>query len=147
MKVAMYTFTEEKCGVAEYSRSLIDSLSKSVEVKALPINRATVNEAIDIINTYEIAHIQHNYEFWGRDFIQSSVAFEHFLERLKVPVVCTLHSVWPPVEVNSLKMKIAAALGIYNFYNHLVFNKAQALIIHTDIQKEILVKRKFKAQD
>jgi glycosyltransferase involved in cell wall biosynthesis len=147
MKVCMYTFMEEKCGVAEYSRSLAESLSRKITVETEPIRRGTIDAARRHLNSCDLAHIQHNYEFWGGDFISSSVAFLGFLRQLNVPVVCTLHSVWPPLKPSGLKMKIARSLGIYNYYNHRVFDRACGLIIHTDAQKDTLIQRGFSPEN
>jgi len=70
MQVNFLTSWDERCGIAEYSRLLVEALRPRVEVELVPATfRAspkTVYRAMGTaLNGGDVAHVQHSYAFFG----------------------------------------------------------------------------------
>jgi glycosyltransferase involved in cell wall biosynthesis len=70
MRVSFLTSWDERCGIAEYSRLLVEALRPQIEVAVVPASfRASpkpVYRAMGVaLNDGEVAHVQHSYAFFG----------------------------------------------------------------------------------
>src|SRR5689334_22473417 len=100
MKVAMLATTGERCGIAAYSRALIEALCglPDMAVELIPIQegkqptehyqeQARRFNADDI----DVVHIQHEHSFWGGILPRASAYWElRYL--VQKPVVLTAHT-------------------------------------------------------
>ena len=102
MKVAMLTTTGERCGIASYTRALIEGLRglPDTEVEIIPIKEGRqppshYREQAEIANApdIDVVHIQHEHSFWGGILPKSSGYWElRYL--IKKPVVLTAHTTY-----------------------------------------------------
>jgi glycosyltransferase involved in cell wall biosynthesis len=95
MKVAMYAPTGPRCGIADYTRRLIDALPADIEIDVVPADGATSAEHYRAqarrLNDADVAHLQYEHGFFlGDDAPARNVAA--FLRELRVPRLVTLHS-------------------------------------------------------
>lgn len=70
MRVSFLTSWDERCGIAEYSRLLVEALRPEAEVEVVPAtfrpSPKTVYRAMGTaLNSGEVAHVQHSYAFFG----------------------------------------------------------------------------------
>ena len=100
MKVAMLTTTGQRCGIAAYSRALVEGFDAvpGVEIEVVPIEegKQTIEHYIaqsQILNgpDIDVVHIQHEHCFWGGILPRSS-AYWDMRYLIKKPVVLTAHT-------------------------------------------------------
>ena len=70
VRVGFLTSWEERCGIAGYSRLLVEALRPLVEVDVVPASfrrspRAVYQAMGAALNTGAVAHVQHSYAFFG----------------------------------------------------------------------------------
>lgn len=70
MQIRFLTSWDERCGIAQYSRSLVEALRRSATVEVVPaaFRRAprAVYRAMGVaLNAGDVAHVQHSYAFFG----------------------------------------------------------------------------------
>ncbi|MGV3720660.1 MAG: glycosyltransferase [Actinomycetota bacterium] len=70
MQIRFLTSWDERCGIAQYSRGLVEALRRSASVEVVPatFNRAprSVYRAMGVaLNDGDVAHVQHSYAFFG----------------------------------------------------------------------------------
>lgn len=70
MRVSMLTSWEERCGIADYTRHLVDCLREQVQVDVVPASfqpapRAVYRAMGVALNAGDVAHVQHSYAFFG----------------------------------------------------------------------------------
>jgi glycosyltransferase involved in cell wall biosynthesis len=114
MKVAMVTTTGERCGIAAYTRALIEGLRSlpEVEVEVIPITEGRQPTAhyvaqAERLNAPDISvvHIQHEHSFWGgilprRPFpLRADTGYWELRYLLQKPVVVTAHTTYALAEL------------------------------------------------
>src|SRR5712691_8649184 len=95
MRVALLTSTEERCGIARYSRDLHAALTRLVDADLVPIHPwQPEGERLERLRTADIVHLQHEYSFWGTAFPPPHAYYEG-LERFRRPgrLIITAHTV------------------------------------------------------
>src|SRR6266702_2605348 len=95
MRVALLTSTEERCGIARYSRDLHAALTPLVDVDLIPIHPwPPEGQRLERLRAADIVHLQHEYSFWGTAFPPPRVYYEG-VERFRKPgrLVITAHTV------------------------------------------------------
>jgi len=110
LRVLHYTTWQEKCGIAGYAASLVDSLSKrDIHNEVFPLDRGSFkyfsvaevrNHLVAFLNVardFDLIHIQHEFSFFGNtgDFHESNANFFWMLDRLREankPAVVTFHT-------------------------------------------------------
>lgn len=70
MRVSFLTSWDERCGIAEYSRLLVEALRPQVEVDVVPASFRPSPKPVyramgTALNGGEVAHVQHSYAFFG----------------------------------------------------------------------------------
>jgi glycosyltransferase involved in cell wall biosynthesis len=152
MRVTMHSTTGEACGVADYTRDLVAGLDGTVDLRMVPITERARNPVAMLgvarrLGQGDIAHIQHNYGFWGRGSLGYRVAFETLMRALRVPAVVTAHSVRSPASrFRSRAKRIAAGLlGVDRFIDRGTFALADRVIVHSRAQRLRLLGRGIAA--
>jgi glycosyltransferase involved in cell wall biosynthesis len=107
MKVAMVTTVGEHCGIAAYTRALIEGLRTlpDIEVEVVPITEGKQPTAHYVAQgerlnagDIDVVHIQHEHSFWGGVLPRSS-AFWELRYLIKKPVVLTAHTTYSLAEL------------------------------------------------
>ena len=103
MKVAMLATTGESCGIAAYTRHLLEPLSELVDVELEPIQPgrqpdAHYREQAARLNQADVIHIQHEHSFWG-SVLPGGSAFWVLRYLLHRPVVVTAHTTYSVAEL------------------------------------------------
>jgi len=107
MKVTMLTTTGDRCGIAAYSRSLVEALREFVEVEVEPIQvgkqppehyRAQAAR----LNRADVVHVQHEHSFWG-GILPNQSAFWVLRYLIEKPFVITAHTTYALAELLRVK--------------------------------------------
>jgi len=141
MKISFFTSWDTKCGIADYSCYFKNALEK----QGLTINIVPVSEnskTFDFIklgklmNTANIAHIQHEYSFFGKNNFLWAINFYFFLTQIKIPKVLTLHEIMLPA-----RGKPFFRLRRYIIYlaHRVIFSKIDVIIVHLNSHREDLL--------
>lgn len=153
MRVTMHTTTSERCGIADYTRDLLAALRPAVEVGVVPIDPPELNPLRMLavarrLNAGTIAHVQHNYGFWGRGSLSYRVVFDTLQRAVRVPTVLTAHSV-QPVHAGgrngTVRSAVARGLGLHRYLDRGTFARARRIIVHSRRHVELLVERGIPA--
>lgn len=113
MKVAMLTTTGPRCGIAAYTRALVEGFSHvpDTEIVVVPIEegRQTIvhyREQAKILNgdDIDVVHIQHEHSFWGGIMPRAS-AFWEMRYLIEKPVVLTAHTTTALTDLLKLKQE------------------------------------------
>ena len=111
MNIAMLTSVGDRCGIASYTRALVESLRglPDTTVQIVPITEGkqprehyvaqaeTLNaEGVDVV------HIQHEHSFWG-GILPGKSAYWDLRYLIKKPVVLTAHTTYTLAELLKLK--------------------------------------------
>lgn len=163
MRVSMFTSWQVRCGIAEYSAHLIEALRSlgNVTVSVIPFDHQPHPRSDYVawgqqMNEADIAHIQHEYSFFGyrlpwRNYYHALTA------QIRVPIVITRHvSFDSPFTIpgaglghalRRLKWELYRRwLGPYASYlNYGMFKIAAAVIVLSAHLKEHLVRRGIAA--
>jgi glycosyltransferase involved in cell wall biosynthesis len=98
MKVAMLTTVGDRCGIAAYTRSLVEALRANgeVEVEVVPIAEGRqplerYQEQAGLLNAADVVHIQHEHSFWG-GILPGKSAFWNLRYMIDRPLVVTAHT-------------------------------------------------------
>jgi len=96
LQVAMLTSVGDRCGIAAYTRSLIESLDEFVDVTVEPIHEGRQSQEhyedqAERLNRADVVHIQHEHSFWG-GIMPNHSAFWNLRYLIKKPVVITAHT-------------------------------------------------------
>ncbi len=111
MKIGMLTSVGEKCGIASYTRALMEALNEidvvSIEVVPITPGRQPIEhyrEQADILNSEDIdvVHIQHEYSFWG-SVLPKRWGYWELRYLLKKPIVLTAHTTYDLADLLHLK--------------------------------------------
>ena len=111
MKIAMLTSVAEKCGIASYTRALVEGLCTlpDIEVMVVPIfagrqPREHYIAQAEVLNSSDVdcVHIQHEYSFWGSP-LPRRWAYWDIRYRIQKPVVLTAHTTTPLADLLHVK--------------------------------------------
>lgn len=155
MKVAMWSSTGDRCGIATYTRALAGELqARGVEVLPVPVpyterSPELVQRTAAALNQADVIHLQHEYSFFGGVAPRSS-SLPLFYRALQRPLVVTAHSVFSAAEVLRLpqetrwRQRLAKqALSALPSYRATIerdpFAPARAVIVHTEEARRRLV--------
>ena len=164
LHVAMFTPDRKQCGISDYSHLLIDALRGleykiNVRIVAPPDDApnlsgmhavrsfwheerryAALGAQMNALNA-DIAHIQHQYFFFGRVGPHKNHA-RAFLNAIRIPIVMAIHEVArPPEGANAL---IRYAIRLTNRRNFL-HPRIHAMIVHTQADREELLRLGVRA--
>jgi glycosyltransferase involved in cell wall biosynthesis len=159
LRVAMFTPDRTRCGISDYSHLLMDALRSlpydlNVRIVAPPDDVPNLS-AIQAAHSFghearryaalgaqmnaegaDIAHIQHQYFFFGGVAPHKNHA-RAFLNAVRIPVVMTVHEVArPPEGANAL---VRSAIRLTNRRNFL-HPHIRALIVHTQADRKELLR-------
>jgi glycosyltransferase involved in cell wall biosynthesis len=95
MRVGFLTSWHERCGIAEYSRRLVEALRPRAEVEVVPATFLRSPQAVyaamgKALNAGEVAHVQHSYAFFGGMHPLRS-GWSALAQALQRPLLVTLH--------------------------------------------------------
>lgn len=100
MQVTMLSFWQDKCGITEYTRSLVKGLRQFATVRVVPtdveFNKVIARSTAKMLNEGDIAHIQHNTDYFGtwRNPLKNYY-FLALIKHIKVPLIVTVHDLPP----------------------------------------------------
>lgn len=149
MRVAIHATTDARCGIAEYVRDLRAGLGGDVEAEVVPIGPGRRNPLAMLpvarrLNAADLAHVHHNYGFWGRGSLSYRLVFETLQRAIRIPVILTPHSVFPlhPAgRAPSPRQTLARALGLHAFIDRGTFAFAERIIVHSRCHARLLRER------
>ena len=102
MNIAMLTSVGERCGIASYTRALVESLGglPDTNVEVVPIvegkqAREHYIAQAEVLNApgIDVVHIQHEHSFWG-GILPGQSAYWDLRYLIKKPVVLTAHTTY-----------------------------------------------------
>lgn len=95
MKVAFFTPTIERCGIADYSRFLLAHLRELVQVEEVPTELAQSNTSYPELgrrlNGADVAHLHYEHGFFRANDAPAE-NFDALIREVRIPKVVTLHS-------------------------------------------------------
>ncbi len=105
MKIKLLTTWNTRCGIADYSKRLVNELSKKCKIEVVPVSPSAnpfyYSALGKRLNGADIVHIQYEYGL----FIHSNPYIDHFsilINQVKSPKVFTLHSLLVPISPKPL---------------------------------------------
>ncbi len=156
MKVAMLTTTRERCGIAAYSRTLVEVLREFVEVEIEPIEEgkraAGYHRAqADRLNRADVVHIQHEHSFWG-GALPDQTSYWTLRSMIEKPLVVTAHTTFSLEEILQVKKdfrplhRLAKELllrrrGYRESVDIAPFATGEECIVHTEAGRRALIGR------
>ena len=97
MKISLFTSWQVRCGIADYAAHLVEALQQlpDTQVAIVPFDRQTHPRADYVrwgqeMNAGEVAHIQHEYSFFGYRLPWRN-QFGPFVAQIRKPLVITRH--------------------------------------------------------
>jgi glycosyltransferase involved in cell wall biosynthesis len=95
MRIGLLTSWDERCGIAEYSRHLVEALRPRVEVDLVPATfRASPKAVYAAMGTAasggDVAHVQHSYAFFG-GMHPLRAGWAAFAGAVSCPLLVTVH--------------------------------------------------------
>jgi glycosyltransferase involved in cell wall biosynthesis len=171
MKVAMVTTTGDRCGIAAYTRALIDGLLglAEVEVEIVPITEGRqptshyVAQA-ERLNAPDIGvvHIQHEHSFWGgvlprRPFpLRADTGYWELRYLIQKPIVVTAHTTYSLAELLRLdaETRLPKRLIKQFLVNNVAYRESVDIapfitamtIVHTAAARNALIARGAKPE-
>lgn len=132
MKISFFTSWATQCGIADYSSSFRNAVERmGMTVNIIPASEnKKLSHFIKLgksMNNADIAHIQHEYSFFGRKVFQQSALFFFFLRQIKIPIVITLHELMLPTAGRFYRLR----RFLLFFIQRLLFSKAALIFVHT----------------
>lgn len=171
MKVAMVTTIGERCGIAAYTRALIDSLEGlgdvEVEVVAITEGRQTKEHYVaqaEVLNAPDVSvvHIQHEHSFWGgvlprRPFpLRADTGYWELRYLIQKPVVVTAHTTYSLAELLRLdsESRLPKRLVKQFLVNNAAYRESVEIapfitamtIVHTAAARNALIERGAKPE-
>ena len=164
VKVAFFSNFHQPCGIADYSKQLLDELTKLVDVKVVQSPLAyqikynyssyfyyanKFRQCALEMNKADICHIQHDYSFWGGVKPLRNL-FPYMASAIRLPVVLTAHEIInPPFKMADFKgaMKwlpfvLSPCSRRYSVYvSPGIHQWADMTIVHTRQQLDILTEQ------
>lgn len=147
MKISFFTSWGTRCGIADYSCFF----KNAVERMGLTVNIVPLSESKKLahfiklgksMNNADIAHIQHEYSFFGRKVFQQSALFFFFLRQIKIPTVITLHELALPTKGRFYQLK----KFLLFFIQRVLFSKAALIFVHTERHRKTLLQMGIKKE-
>ena len=164
MRVTMFTSWQVRCGIADYAEHLVRALRalQGVEIIIVPFDRKYHPRADYarwgyMMNQGDVAHIQHEYTFFGY-LLPWRNHFNTFIKAIQRPLIITRHvsfdGPYVPAEpepmrsVRRLKWALYQRwLGPYATYlNRDVFDAADQIIVLNAHMKDQLVRRGIRPE-
>jgi glycosyltransferase involved in cell wall biosynthesis len=157
MRLALITSTGERCGIAAYSRALVEALGDRVALEVLPVEALPGDRAaLERANAAELIHLQHEYSFWG-SALPGRSRFPGLLAALQRPLVMTAHTVAPAEEIldvagsgggwrGAVKRLGVGLAAVRRFVEVEPFRSALRLIVHSERARDSLVGRGFSPE-
>jgi glycosyltransferase involved in cell wall biosynthesis len=111
MNIAMLTSVGERCGIAAYTRALVEGLQTLPDtgVEVVPITegkqpREHYVAQAELLNAphIDVVHIQHEHSFWG-GILPGKSAFWELRYLIKKPVVLTAHTTYALADLLKIK--------------------------------------------
>jgi hypothetical protein len=156
MKIAWLFPVDQKCGISYYSHDYVNALAESTDVEIFDIYECLANipSYSDRLNSFDIIHIQYETSFFLKG---NSKKFKGLCGKIKKPVVVSLHEVYeefpgvfPRSQIKGSGFTRKCKEFIYDMrhpYQTTYLEHASqgffadALIVHANFQKEILLKK------
>ena len=171
MKVAMVTTTGDRCGIAAYTRALIDGLTSlpETEVEVVPITEGRQPTAhyvaqAERLNAPDISlvHIQHEHSFWGgvlprRPFpLRADTGYWELRYLIRKPIVVTAHTTYSLAELLRLESEPRLPQRLIKQYlvNNIAYRESVDIapfitamtIVHTAAARNALIARGAKPE-
>ncbi len=171
MKAAIVTTTGERCGIAAYTRALIDGLKSlpDVEVEIVPITEGRQPTAhyaaqAERLNAPDISvvHIQHEHSFWGgvlprRPFpLRPDTGYWELRYLIQKPIVVTAHTTYSLAELLRLdsETRLPKRLVKQFLVNNAAYRESVDIapfitamtIVHTSAARNALIERGAKPE-
>ncbi|RJX35468.1 MAG: glycosyltransferase [Desulfurivibrio sp.] len=165
MKIIFVCNDSRRCGIADYSKNLLQELVKlvDVEVVRMPSLAESAGSGSPCrylknarqayvfgrgIKSGDVCHVQHEYALWGGLRPLGNV-FPYFAAGSRIPVLLTLHelALYRAADVRGrlatmLTLPIRPLADYYSDYvNRRMFDFPRALIVHTMEQRQELLRR------
>lgn len=121
LSITMIAPESGRCGVADYAAYLLAELERLVEVRY----RCSAEQFRSEMNRVDLVHIQHQYFLFG-GVAPWKNRFQALADRLRVPVVMTVHEFVPPS--GGPLRRLAIALTNRRQFQHPALRR---LIVHT----------------
>jgi glycosyltransferase involved in cell wall biosynthesis len=97
MKINLFTSWQVRCGIADYTAHLVEGLQQlsNIQITVVPFDRRTHPRADYVrwgqaMNTGDVAHVQHEYSFFGYRLPWRN-HFNPFVTQIQRPLVITRH--------------------------------------------------------
>jgi len=171
MKVAMVTTTGERCGIAAYTRALIEGLESlpDVEVEVVPITEGRQPTAhyvaqAERLNAPDVSvvHIQHEHSFWGgvlprRPFpLRADTGYWELRYLIQKPIVVTAHTTYSLAELLRLESETRLPKRLIKQFlvNNVAYRESVDIapfitamtIVHTAAARNALIERGAKPE-
>ena len=161
MRVSLLTtWGDTVCGIRDYSEHLVRALEGLVRVEVVPLDPERLRdddpspyfrELGRALNGADLAHLQHEYSFFGWGFLPPAAGrpallrpywnyFFALRDEVQVPVVMTVHEVQqgePAVRRRNLLLRALQVRRQRRFHRE-VFRSAARCIVHSRAQQELL---------
>jgi len=141
MKIIFFSSWGTRCGIADYSCNLMEGLRRSgVEVSVVPLDDARSSSDFARLgkemNGGDIAHIQHEYGFFGEGLAGWARNFRSFIRQIRVPWVVTLHELMAP---SADKPLYGLRRAVISSVHRRLLSRAALVIVHLRKQRETLI--------
>ncbi len=166
MKVAMVTTTGERCGIAAYTRALIEGLKSlpDVEVEVVSITEGRQPTAhyvaqAERLNAPDVSvvHIQHEHSFWGGILprrpwaLRPNTGYWELRYLIQKPIVVTAHTTYSLAELLRLEAETRLHKRLLKQYlnNNIAYRESVDIapfitamtIVHTSAARNALIAR------
>lgn len=136
MRITFATTWDDRCGIADYSRALTAELRKHAEIEIVSLDcdaPKSPSYLASKLNEGDIAHIQHQYPFFGGMRIYRNT-FRRTIVKLNVPLVVTLHE----LDLHTKRSRLGRAY--LRWFNRRLFrgDEIDRLIVHTEEYRQML---------
>jgi glycosyltransferase involved in cell wall biosynthesis len=160
MQVTMLSFWQDKCGVTEYTRSLVEGLRHFAKVRIVPtdaeLDQVIARRTAEEMNEGDIAHIQHNTDYFGgwRNPLKNYYLLA-LIKHVKVPLIISVHDLPSrlPFQKRGTLFKTLAYNGLiaplvnWSSYGEFItggfLKAADHIIVHSSNNKHILLSKKI----
>jgi len=129
LRTAMITSLRPRCGIADYSRMLVDELARHVDVAWI----AAPDAFAPVMNEADVVHIQHQYFLFG-GVAPWKNTFCRLADQITAPVVVTVHEFVPP-SGNMVKRMAISSTNRAQFGHPAI----RAFIVHTEADRQSLI--------
>lgn len=130
MNITYASTWDTRCGIAEYSHSLVHELEKHVKVEVVNIDPGQISSPARLaarLNQGDVAHIQHQYPFFGGMSLFKNW-FRQAVTKVEVPLVVTVH------ELDLGFGDLAPIRSYKRFFNKFLFDPPEIyrFIVHSE---------------